>query len=253
MQVAIGAEFRDFSKVSTLCQSPLHMAYCLGPENSLLRQAMPAGLRGGWLGLLDTDAPPLPDPAALAEALVRECRRQQYAGVVLDFREPVREDLQTLARCLGERLPRQRLTLCGPASLEGIPGLLPLICTAISGGNLRSWLQETAARTQGRFALDLQRLRMDFPLPAREGLGHPLSGREFQALWDRLQPASFYSPDLGTRYFSYEDRGAAHLVLYDDANTLRQKLNMAAALNCPLAFLMWPEIRDLLPPKSSPA
>lgn len=227
------------------------MAYRIGPDASLLRQPLPNGLCGGLMGLMDQDAPPLSHPGTLANAILRECGRQRYIGVVLDFQEPVREDLRQLARCLGDCFSKSRLLLCGPASLNEVPGLLPLVCSSISGGNLRAYLQEVSTRTRGRFALDLQRLRMDFSLPAREGTGRPLTAQQFQTLWDRHQPTSFFSSDLGARYFSYQEGRTAHLVLYDDEDTLRRKLRMAAALNCPLALLMWPEVRDLMEKKET--
>ena len=46
-----------------------------------------------------------------------------------------------------------------------------------------------------RSGLDVQRLRMDFTLPAQSGEGRPLSGRELQDLLDRESPSVFFSQD----------------------------------------------------------
>ena len=48
-----------------------YAAYRMGPENSLLRQSLPLSTQGGLLLLSDREAPPLPDPEALAAALER--------------------------------------------------------------------------------------------------------------------------------------------------------------------------------------
>ena len=48
-----------------------YAAYRIGPESGLLRQSLPLNTQGGLLLLSDREAPPLPDPEALAAALER--------------------------------------------------------------------------------------------------------------------------------------------------------------------------------------
>ena len=38
-----------------------------------------------------------------------------------------------------------------------------------------------------------------------------------------------------------------HFVLFDDAETLRRKIRLGRSLGCAAAFLMFPEVEDLLP------
>ena len=127
-----------------------------------------------------------------------------------------------------------------------MPGTVPLISTALSGGNFTQRLREAAAGA-GRLALDVERLRMDFPLPSPSGEGQPLSGRELRDLLDREAPAVFFSQDLCARYFTYTREGETHFVLFDDADTLQQKLRTGSSLGFSAAFLLFPEVRDLLP------
>ena len=94
-------------------------------------------------------------------------------------------------------------------------------------------------------ALDLQRLQMSFSLPARNGQGEPLTQEALQVLLRERQPAVFFSRDLCARYFTDSDNGESRFVLYDDAGTLRQKLNLGRQLGVAAAFLQWPEIRDI--------
>ena len=136
-----------------------------------------------------------------------------------------------------------------PESYAAASGAIPLICTAISGGNFVQRLQEAAAGRDraGGLALDVQRLRMDFTLPAQSGEGRPLSGRELQDLLDRESPSVFFSQDLCARYFTYARDGETHFVLFDDADTLSQKLRTGGNMGFAAAFLMYPEVQDLLP------
>ena len=129
-----------------------------------------------------------------------------------------------------------------------------LICTAVSGGNFREYLEEEIGRRgAGRCALDVQRLRMDFTLPAPTGEGKALSAAEFAALSEGK--AVFFSPDLCARYFTatrfHEAKngraqsGEAHFILFDDADTLNQKIRIGEELGLNTAFFQWPEVEDL--------
>ena len=122
-----------------------------------------------------------------------------------------------------------------------------LICTAMSGGNFTERLREAAAQRggAGRLGLDVQRLRMDFRLPARSGQGEPLSQEALDRLMERESPAVFFSQDLCARYFTYCRNGEAHFVLFDDAGTLTQKVKVGSSLGFSAAFFMWPEVRDI--------
>ena len=119
-----------------------------------------------------------------------------------------------------------------------------LLCTALSGGSLQGRLEETcAAYGAQRLALDLERLMMDFPLTCPSGEGIRLSREELAI---RMQGRSvFYAEDLCARYFTYRRGGQTHFVLFDDAGTLRRKIEMGQALGIREGFVMLPEVEDL--------
>ena len=123
-----------------------------------------------------------------------------------------------------------------------------LICTALSGGALRQRLEE-AAGIYGlrRLALDLQRLRMSFPLPCPSGEGTPLEAAELTALMERRDPAVFYSTDLCAKYFTCTEGGESRFILFDDAGSLRRKIQLGQDMGITAGFLMYPEVSDLLP------
>ena len=79
------------------------------------------------------------------------------------------------------------------------------------------------------------------------GEGRPLPVGELDSLMEREQPSVFYSSDLCAKYFTYTREGESHFVLFDDAATLRRKLQAGQSLGIETAFLMYPEAEDLLP------
>ena len=118
----------------------------------------------------------------------------------------------------------------------------------IPRGQLRQRLEE-AAGIYGlrRLALDLQRLRMSFPLPCPTGEGEPLSRETLAEMIEKKQQSVFYSHDLCAKYFTITDAEESRFVLFDDADTIRRKLRIGQELGITAGFLMYPEVYDLLP------
>ena len=54
-----------------------------------------------------------------------------------------------------------------------------------------------------------------------------------------------YSDALCARYFTLTRQGQTHFVLFDDARTLRRKLELARQLGIRDALVMLPEVEDL--------
>lgn len=223
-----------------------HVAYRIGEGSALLRRNLLLQTKGGLLALSDCDAPRIQDAAALCAAVVRECSRRNYGGVLLDFEEEPAEDRRAFVRRLSPELGRIRRTLYVPAAYGAdAPEAVMLLCSSVSGGSFQEYLQSAAAkRSPGRLGLDVERLRMDFRLPCPSGQGRPLDDREFRRLAER-GGATFFSPDLCARYFTYVQGGQTHFVLFDDADTLNRKVRTAAAMGFAAAFFMWPEVGDI--------
>ena len=109
-------------------------------------------------------------------------------------------------------------------------------------------LEETACRYGAeRLALDLERVMMDFPLPCPSGCGTPLTREELLALREKHPSSVYFSRELMAKYFTYSAGSGTHFVLFDDAETLRQKVKLAQNLGIQTAFLMFPEMSDLVP------
>lgn len=245
MQVYLGITPREYRSASRFSRNFAHVAYRIGEGSTLLRQELLMNVRGGLLTVGDRSAPPVQDPDALTAAVLRECGRHGYNGVLLDFEEAPRSDLGRFACQLARELRSTGPLYVPEAYITTVPEAIPLVCTAVSGGSFTSFLQDCAQRYKGRFALDVQRLRMDFLLPSQSGTGAPLSQDAFQTLFQQEQPAVFFSQDLCARYFTYLRDGQTHFVLYDDADTISRKLRTGNSMHLPAAFLMWPEVSDL--------
>ena len=248
MQVYLAVTPGQLQEAARHSRNLAHVAYRVGEGSTLLRQSVLLQTRGGLLAVTDQDAPLIDAPEKLAAAAVRECGRRGFTGVLLDFQDRTADRL-AFAGALAAALSRTRRILYVPEAYgPAVPGAVPLICTALSGGDFAQRLREaaSAAGGAGGLALDVQRLRMDFTLPARTGEGTPLSQPDFQALLEREDPAVFFSQELCVRYFTYAREGQTHFVLFDDAGTIRKKLQTGAALGYSAAFLMFPEVRDLL-------
>ena len=72
-------------------------------------------------------------------------------------------------------------------------------------------------------------------------------GEELLALREKHPSSVYFSRELMAKYFTYSAGNGTHFVLFDDAETLRQKVKLAQNLGIQTAFLMFPEISDLLP------
>lgn len=219
-----------------------HAAYRIDSGGRLAALALPPEVRGGLLLVTGTDCAAPPQPEALARDILRQCLQRDYSGVVL---EPV---LTAAAMTALESLCRRYVrTLYVPERCGGqMPDARVVVSTALSGGTLRRRLEEVCRRFgPRRIALDLACVRADFSLPAPYGDGTALTTRQLAAL--REQRPVFFSPELCARYFTYGQGGMTHFVLFDDADTLRRKMALAAELGIQTGFLTLPEAAEALP------
>ena len=74
-----------------------------------------------------------------------------------------------------------------------------------------------------------------------------MSEEDLQTLIQQKSPAIFFSQDLCARYFTYSQDGETHFVLFDDAGSIRKKLQIAAALGISRAVLALEQAEELLP------
>lgn len=219
-----------------------HAAYRIDSGGRLSALPLPAVPPGGLLLISGTDCPVPPQPEALARDILRQCLQRGYTGVILEpvLTAAVMTALEILCRRYGRTLyvPER----CGVQTTDA----QVVVSTALSGGTLRRRLEEVC-RSFGprRIALDLACVRADFSLPAPYGDGTALTAQQLTALQE--QRPVFFSPELCARYFTYEQEGMTHLVLFDDADTLRRKIGLGTELGIAAGMLSLPEAAEALP------
>ncbi|MEI3305674.1 MAG: hypothetical protein V8R40_06355 [Dysosmobacter sp.] len=174
------------------------MAYRIGEDSSLLRQSLLLQTQGGLLSVSDREAPLIQDPEKLSAAVLRECGRRGYTGVLLDFEEPPRQDRQLFAQRLEQSLTASRRTLYVPETyIRAAPGARMLLCTALSGGTFTQHLQEVAEQLGG--AARIWRWTSSgcgwTSSPPPSGEGTPLSQETLETLMEEESPA-YFSPRI---------------------------------------------------------
>ena len=223
-----------------------HMAYKIGSGFRLYRCAALGAARSGLMVLSDNGYRGTGSPDHLARAILRECMARGFSGLLADFevRSPL---LCSLLDRVSGLFAMQRLQLYVPETFGNVKNANILVPSAISGGNLRRELEEAVQRYgASRVTLDVERICMDFTLPSHNGQGRRLDPSEFAALAQTKGGSSFFSRELGAYYFTYSDGRQAHFTLYDNAASLRQKLDLAAQLGIRSAVLFYPEVSDIL-------
>ena len=152
MQVFLAVTPGELAEAMPFSRSFAHVAYRIGEESALLRQSLLLQTRGGLLAVSDRGAPPIGDPEKLCAAVLRECGRRSYGGVLLDFEEPPRPDRLAFVRRLGQILSASRRALYLPEAWAEAVCAAPLARagdalerTRNAGYDIRTtaaWLQE---------------------------------------------------------------------------------------------------------------
>ena len=166
MQIYLATTPENLREALRYTDRAAHVAYRVGRDGHLTRQNLLARTQGGLMVLGDQDCGAIRDSGALVREVWRECGNRGFPGVLADFEQPPSADRTAFLEALSTVLARNNRALFVPEAYgHQVPRARVLICTAISGGTLRTRLEE-AAGTFGiqRLALDLQRLRMSLSL-----------------------------------------------------------------------------------------
>jgi hypothetical protein len=224
------------------------MIYKIGRGYHLYRAEIQGQIRGGLM-VVDTDGYTGGGPTSvLASEIMGQCRTFEFTGIVLDTLRENAPLLRSLAEHLASAAKRGGLHLYVPESLADIDDSVSVIITsAVSGGTLLQRLSDGAARYgKERLALEIERLRMDFLLPARSGCGTVLTAEELKELMEKHRARTFFSHELAANYFYYRAENNAHFVLFDNGASIRHKLSLAEKMGIETIFLYYPQVMDVL-------
>ncbi len=223
-------------------------AACHLERNGALRCAEGIVSSGKDLLLFTADEPCFfRDMSGLCREIKALCIKHGLQGVAANLSPPVREEKLRFLSLLSRELQSINCRLFIPEEFgDSIPTAAVFLPTAMSGGIFKERLAEAIARFgRGRLALDLERLMMDFTIPAPTGVGTPLSPAQFRHLAAALHPAVFFSRELCAKYFTCRLQNRHHLILFDDASTLMEKMRMGKELGISHFFFSYPDISDI--------
>jgi hypothetical protein len=225
-----------------------YMIYRIGRGYHLYRAQGAEHFKNGLM-VVDTDGYTGGGPlSALVSEILGECEKNNYSGIVLDTGGKTPAQVSALTAYLAPAAAEREMTSYVPEALAGASDkAVVLLPTALSGGTLSGHIGDALTKYgPGRVALEVERVRMDFSLPAVTGMGKELSPEELQALIEQHHPQSFLSKDLCAYYFTYRDKKGTRFVLYDNAASIRRKLSVASKLGIASAFMFYPHVADIM-------
>jgi hypothetical protein len=211
------------------------MAWSAGPGLALLSGIFPASrpqppldaaARGRCLMVVN-DQPydrSAGDPRRLAQECLYVCRSLGYSGLVCDFEQPVRPMLEAFIKECAGMFQSRGYVVYTPERYAHCHGYTRvLVPTALTSGSLPNRLRQSTG-----------------------GGGNPLPPETISMILARRGGASFFSGELGARYFTYKDtEERTHFVVYDDPGTFRYKIELALQMGIREGFMLYPDMMGL--------
>ncbi|MBE6948910.1 MAG: hypothetical protein E7456_03585 [Ruminococcaceae bacterium] len=219
-----------------------YMTYRISNTGRLLRANTTAEYKGGLMYIDDNGA--ITGSGFLPGEIVRECMAHGFSGVVLDLSPGFPQDaaLSISAVCV-----KHKLSVYVPPHFAHCPNSIVMLSTGISVGSLNGKLT-SGIRQYGpdRVAVMLDYVRRDYTLPAKEENVQELTDSQLNALITKYRSPSFFSKELCTYYFTYRTANKAHLVLYDNAVSMKRKSALSESLGIKHTFMFYPHVKDIL-------
>ena len=219
-----------------------YMTYRISNTGRLLRANTSTFPKGGIMYIDDSGA--ITGSGFLPGEIVRECMANGFSGVVLDLspKFPQEAAISIAAVC-----HKHKLTVYVPPHFAACPNSVILVSTGISVGSLNSKLNSFIKQYGlNRVALMLDFVRCDYTLPAREENGQELTDTQLNALINKYRSPSFFSKELCTYYFTYRAANKAHLVLYDNAVSMKRKIILGESLGIKTSFMFYPHVKNTI-------
>ncbi len=222
---------------------PAWLAYQMTPQLRLMRLQHTQSLHGGVMVVSFGDPPSSGNLSACLHSLMQECTSHRFQGIFLDADIPS-SSLPELVRLLSRELSRRGVTLFLPEFLGELdPHSRVMIPSALSGGSLALRISDAVEKYGAdRVVLAAECCMEDFTLPAPSGCGTSLTRNELAALTGAIRPRTHFSRPLCAHYFTYCRDNSTHLVLFDDLDTLMEKIACARRCGVYRFLLPWREI-----------
>ena len=225
-----------------------HMAWGIGPGLTLLSANADIPRQGGLMVISDQAYDRSEGyPKRLAQECLYLCCSLGLSGIVCDFEQPVRRLLEVFVSECAERFPSRGCTVYAPERYICHNALRVILPTALTSGSLPNRIRQAVGLYGAhRVTLDMERVSRDLLLPGSNSNGINVSPDTIALLLSSRGGASFFSGELGARYFTYRDtEGHTHFVVYDDAGTFRYKTELALQMGIREGFVLYPDMMGL--------
>lgn len=226
-----------------------YMAYRIGQNLNLLRANMSFHLRAGLMVIHHSGFDGKGDATNFCRQVIRECSVRNFDGIILDFEGSPHPLLEQVINKLASITATRGWPLYVPEEYAHVSKHTRImIPSALSGGSLSQRLED-AIQNYGahRVALAIQRVAEDFTLPAQNGCGKALTQDELKQRIQSRGPSIYFSDELCAHYFTYvSSQTGAHFVLFDNASSIRRKIQLAKSMQVCACIVAWPEVEHII-------
>ena len=129
-------------------------------------------------------------------------------------------------------------------ALENIPEGWFLADCAVSGGTLEAYIGQLLQIVAGKLCVRLQPVFMDFELPCGSGTGIVLGESDLRRMYNGQ--STYFSASLCTNYFTCISGDFAHVILFDTAQSLKEKYILLERRGVPMVFMEDKSLLDTL-------
>ena len=183
----------------------------------------------------------------LCGEMMGECIARGAGGIVLDISD-FTPAVVSFCKYLSESAKTNGLTVYLPyvpgISIENVTSL---VSSDTDRGSLELLLRSAASELGAdNIALDIERVFRSYPLSRRRNAPQDMTGASPEELIAEYGAASFFSDDLCINYFTYRKQDGVYMTLYDNAHSIRKKLELADKLGIKKAFLYYPKTEDMV-------
>jgi len=249
--IILGVTPPEYIECEALGVTLAHLCYKISPSGRLIRfSRVPSKhLSGGIMGILASGKDILRiNHETLCRDIISEMTMRSFDGIFADFYGEFSPVLSSFLAELDRQAESRSMALyVNKAYASCTEHAKVLLQSDISGGSYSMYLSEMKQSIGDRLCLEIVPVCTEFLLPSMSSAGNPLTRTELDELMNKLDPMPFFSRELCAKYFTYMDaENKAHFVLYDDAYTIKVKMQKAENMNiCPM-FMLYSEVREFL-------
>ena len=218
----------------------VHTGCCVSERGTILA-AENADWSGGLLMVSGDRTGIPPDAERFCRQLTTICHTHSVSGIVANWPSTpawspltVRLDRTTAQEGLSLRVPEFFADSTRHARI--------LVASQLSGGTFSRRLQDARKRWGTQVTLMVECVPWRFSLPCPPGQEQPLDREQLEHMLSR-RPHVWFSKSLCAQYFTCSSKDGPRLILFDNAASVRQKLELAAQCQISEALLSWEEVR----------